>query len=456
MIDREFLVIDIETTSTDVNIAEVRVFGAYDPYEDKYFIYKWNDTNMAKVVELLATYKLIITFNGKKYDIPILKKYGIPIDFKHVDIYEIFKYKRTQLIRPQGFDSYSLKALILQLGLDPVGKGDIDYKIFCKPVWTVQEQRQIILYLKQDLLLTWKLWDYLLTRFRIFESFISEKDRSLYKHITTPLYLLAYKIICNGAQVQELYDEKPKPQTFPKPIISTPRRHTSDNAVLFKFTYLYAHIIMQFNLASVECDCCNPNSGEGKFHGKNFYTVKGYYCQKNLGRIEKFLKQLYKDSNNIPGYDIVADIVFRKVYEVFTNPLFYSVYDVDAAYDMYLLAKQQLKMMMRKFEDAGFLVLYIDMDQVFIHIPPGKTLGELLSAKDNIITYMKSKMPFPSETFDLLLCEELSYLTFFKKSGKDPFMRKGMYVYINKEGFVGAKGVDNDTVNKIVQEYGVV
>lgn len=443
------LILDTETTNVNVDLAEIRVFGAYDPAEDKYYIYKWNDANIAKVVHLIQSYDTIITFNGSKYDLPILKRHGVPITFKHIDIYDLFKHKRTKLINPKGFDSYSLKALILQLGLDGYGKGEIDYKIFQKDKWTAGEQAQIIGYLKQDLLLTWKLWHYLTEKFKVFAKYIPDKDAQKYKHITTSTPLLAYKIICHGAKVVELYDEKPRPKTFPQQIITRPRRRVLDNSALLKFTNLYTHIIMQFNLASIECECCSGT--EGKFHGKNYYIVKGYYCQKNQGRIEKFLQQLYQQSLEDSEIKIVADIVFNNIYEVFTNPLFYSTYDSNAAYDIYSLAKQQLKLLVRKFEEAGFLVVYIDIDEVFIQIPEEKNMSELLHARDKIIEYMKSKMPFPSETFNLELNSRLSYLTFFKNpSPVDPFLRKGEYVYITAGGLVGAKGVNKSIIQEVL------
>lgn len=445
---KEFLIIDIETTSLDIQLAQIKVFGAYDPYEDKYYIYKWNDTNLAKVVELLSSYKLILTFNGLKYDLPIMERHSVPTNFRHVDVRDIFKHKRGQLIRPEGFESYSLKGLVLALGLDPVAKGEIDYAIFQKLSWTIEEQTQIITYLKQDLLSTWKLWSYLIERFKSFEKFLPEKDKELYKHITTPLSLLVYKIICHGSRIMELYDELPRPKDFPSQIISTPRKELTKHAALFRFTYLYTHTVMQFNLASIECECCPQY--EGKFHGKNFYNIKGYYCQKRPGRIERFLQQLYNDSNNIPGYNIVADLVFKKIFDVFTNPLYYSTYDPNSAYDLYLLAKQQLKLISNKFEEAGFLVIYIDMDQVFIDIPEGKTLQELLHAKEQIIAYLKTKMTFPSDTFDLLLCDELRYLKFFRYKPNEPFLHKGKYLYINTDGFIGSKGVDEQMVSKVL------
>lgn len=448
---KEFLVVDTETTSQYMELAEIKVFGGYDPYEDKHYIYKWTEQNIKKVKTLLKEYKTIITFNGIKYDIPILARYGINTKFRHIDVYNIIKYRRSTLIRPEGFESYSLKALILQLGLDNVGKGEIDYNIFKKIAWTILEQDQIVAYLKQDLLLTWKLWAHLMDKFQIFESFVSEKDRERYKHIITPINLLVYKILCHGGRVQELYDERPKVRKFPQQIMTTPRREEVHNAVLLKFSYLYMHTIMQYNLASSECECCKPFSNEGKYHGKSFYTVKGYYCQKSHGRIEKFLKQLYKDSNEKPGYSVVADLVFSRLYEVFTTPLFYAIYDKNAAYDMYNLTKQELKIISRKFEDAGFLVVYIDMDKVFVQIPEGEDMVSLTRVKDSVLEYLKSKMPYPSETFDLLLCNEVSYLKFFKNPNpKDPFLAKGKYVYITNNGLIYSEGVDNGIVQQIV------
>jgi hypothetical protein len=456
MKENEFILIDLETTSVIVNEAIIRVFGAYDPYENKFYIYKWSDQALAKVMQLFETYKTIITFNGAKYDMPILEKHGIPINnYTHIDVRQIFKYKRTQLIRRGGFKSYSLKNLIIDLGLDTNGngsKGDIDYTIFKKDNWTPIEQEQILVYLKQDLISTWNLWQYLLDKFNPLSKFLAAKDVESYKHITSTLPTYAYKALCNMAGIEELYDEAPKYKTNPLRITTTPRKEKTTNAVLLRFTHLYPHIIMQFNLLSFNCNCCMSN--EGKFHGRNYYNIKGYYCQRNPGLIEKFLKELSRSQD--PDVRLVATIIFSQLYALVSSPLYYSTYNPDVTRDLIALAKQQLSITSRMFEEKGYFVIAIDIDNIFIDIDAtkGQSVEDLLIIKDEIIMFLQSKMPFKSETFDLLLYDKLQYLQFIKQQPDNvdnPFMSKGQYVYVTSNGHVGSKGVTTEQVQEVLR-----
>ena len=448
----DILVIDLETTSPEVDTASIKVFGAYDPAADMYFIYKWGDIAMAKATELLQEYQTILTFNGKKYDIPILARHGMPTNFRHIDIYEIFKYKRAPLLGV--FDSYSLKALILQLHLDENNKGVINYNIFRKNAWTNKEQDEIITYLKQDLLLEWKLWDYLIKRFEPLAKYLSSDDAARYKHITTSLPTYTYKIICKGANIQELYDEKPKKLVVPGGYTIPPRKLFLEGTIIrLQFTYLYIQTLIQFNLLSYDCRCCPMN--EGRFHGRNYWNVKGYYCQKNHGRIERFLKKLYTDAQTIPELRTVFYVVYNNLYNVFTNAAYYSTYNPLASYDIMSMGRQQMKIVMSRLEEEGYYVAYVEGDDVFVTIDEsrGQNITTLLGVKDDIIRFLKSKMPFPNDKFDLRVKDIIKYIQFFQMTNKSRnFHMKGQYVYITDHDRVYSKGVSNNTIKQVMEK----
>lgn len=457
MTSKEFLIVDLETTSVKVDDAIIRVFGAYDPIENKFFIYRWSDAALVKVMELFETYKVIITFNGTKYDLPIMERHGIPIgNYKHIDIYQIYKYKRTSLIRRKGFESYSLAALLRTLGLDiDGGKGVIDYEVFKKDAWTKIEQEKIVEYLKADLLGTWKLWKYILDKFQPLTKYLPAKDVEQYKHITVSLPTFVYKVLCHVTGLQELYDEAPKQRNNPLLITTFPRQEKSTSAVLMRFRHLYAHTIIQFNLLSYDCRCCLGN--EGKFHGQNYYSIDGYYCRKSQGKIEKFLKELERGAEYDPELKLLASIVFSQLYSVISNALYYSIYDPAVAKDTVSLAKHQLGVMSRMFSDKGYKVIAIDIDNVFIEldIEKGQSVEDLLIIKDEIIQALQTRMVFKSETFDLSFVYKLQYLQFTKKDtgegNPQNFMNKGEYLYLTDAGQVGSKGLSNDDIEKMLQ-----
>jgi DNA polymerase elongation subunit (family B) len=457
----EFLVLDLETTSIKVEDAIIKVFGAYDPLEDKYYIYKWNDESLVKVMQLFETYKILITFNGIQYDMPLLEKHGVPVkNYKHIDVYNIFKYKRTALLRKNGFRSYSLKSLLETLELDSDGgKGIIDYEIFKKDSWTKIEQEEIIKYLKADLVGTWKLWKYVLDRFQPLAKYLPPKDVEVYKHITASLPTYVYKVLCHITGIRELYDEAPKQSNNPLLITTFPRKEKLLNAALLKFNSLYAHTIFQFNLLSSTCKCCIDN--EGKFHGRNYYIVDGFYCQRRQGIIEKFLKELERGAEYDTDLKFIRNIIFSQLYAVLGNALYYSIYNTSVAKDIVALAKHQLSVMSRMFEEKGYMVVNIDIDNVFINIDEskGQSVEELLIIKDDIIKFLQSKMPFKSETFDLKLVHKLQYVQFVKKNSAlgDPqnFMKKGEYLYVTETGQVGSKGISDEDMYKMLEGVNV-
>lgn len=452
--ENNILVCDIETTSKDVNLAEIVIFGAYDPHLDKYFIYKWGDETLAKIVKLFSQYKYIMTFDGKRFDIPILKKYGTTNPNKQLDIYQIISKLRKSLL--PKLNSYSLDSATQNL-LGRRIKGTIDYELFKKKKWTKKEKQDITEYCKRDLEATWALWQYLETRFKIFGDYLSEKDRNNYKHIIAPLPTYVYKIICHGAGIPELYDENPKIREFPKPIITQPKKQFVLGPVaLFKFPYLYPHILMQFNLLSWNCKCCHPDRLEGKFHGKNFYRIKGYYCQKNQGVVESFLKKLYLASLNDAKLHMLALVVFHNLYNLITNATYYTLYSPYAARDLVSLARQQLSIVLKRFKDKEYFVVYLDVDKLYIKIDEtlGQTFEEAQDIANKTVESLKTKMTFPSETFALSLIDKIRYMQFYRGPHTIAMVKK-KYFLINYDQVIDSKGLTIDEINETAGKVGV-
>ena len=159
------LVLDLETNSFDVEQAEVRLFGLYDIDNDKYYI----TSDSEKALSIISQADFVITFNGKNYDLPILRnRYDFRIDYdKHIDLYYIFN-KRQAVITSKPFSNFKLKTIVQELKLDDEGgKKEVDYNIFKREPsqWSEEERREVIGYTKQDLLLTAKCWNFLKDKF---------------------------------------------------------------------------------------------------------------------------------------------------------------------------------------------------------------------------------------------------------------------------------------------------
>lgn len=72
---REFysktLFLDIETTGLSLYYDEITLIGTFDGHKIKIFV---RDNNLEEVLRYLQNYEVIVTFNGKLFDVPFIKK----------------------------------------------------------------------------------------------------------------------------------------------------------------------------------------------------------------------------------------------------------------------------------------------------------------------------------------------------------------------------------------------
>ena len=76
---------DIETTGLSQRRDRITVIGIYDGRESKTYI---KDINLNDVVEEFSKYKLLVSFNGARFDLPFIKSEFPEIEFKqlHIDL----------------------------------------------------------------------------------------------------------------------------------------------------------------------------------------------------------------------------------------------------------------------------------------------------------------------------------------------------------------------------------
>lgn len=81
--------LDIETTGLSKYVDELTVLGIYDGKET--FIYVKNN-NMEEAVEHLKKYDIIVTFNGKRFDLPFIEhKFKTSLNVVHLDLMYMLK-----------------------------------------------------------------------------------------------------------------------------------------------------------------------------------------------------------------------------------------------------------------------------------------------------------------------------------------------------------------------------
>lgn len=77
--------VDIETTGLSQRRDKITVVGIYDGKEVKTYI---KDINLNDIVEELSKYKLLVSFNGARFDLPFIKSEFPEMEFKqlHIDL----------------------------------------------------------------------------------------------------------------------------------------------------------------------------------------------------------------------------------------------------------------------------------------------------------------------------------------------------------------------------------
>ncbi len=124
------LYLDIETTGLDRENHKVTVVGAYDG-DEVYQLIRDKDLCQENIRNLLEEANEVVTFNGKRFDIPFLEhNYEVSCEFKHKDL----MYLGWKL------DWYGgLKKIEKKLGIDR-GSGVTDGKEAVK-LWKKYKER---------------------------------------------------------------------------------------------------------------------------------------------------------------------------------------------------------------------------------------------------------------------------------------------------------------------------
>lgn len=86
MVKMDKLYLDIETTGLSKEDHEVTVVGAYDG-EEVYQLVKDKSLCQENIESLLERTNEVVTFNGKRFDIPFLEhNYKVSCEFQHKDL----------------------------------------------------------------------------------------------------------------------------------------------------------------------------------------------------------------------------------------------------------------------------------------------------------------------------------------------------------------------------------
>lgn len=462
--DKSILVYDTETDSLDINKAKVKWFGAYSYLYNHYYLFPF-EGNEKEIRKLLEDHKVLVGFNNKEYDNPIIENSlqddrGETFEYKVlIDLLEIsapkggsgFGKNRKNKLAQMGIKlkSHSLKNIIENLKLDDSGtKGDIDYKIFQKDSWTPEESAEIRKYLKQDIELTRKLFEWYEVQFLPLKRFLPKKDQDNFLYLKASLSVLAYNIICNKAGLKPEFGEKVKVESYHGGHHIEPRqRLVKGNIIEVDFTSAYPHAIMMGNLHSTITE------GDG-WDGDGYYKLEGKYNNKEQGKIELALKDIFIERLKAKQAgekekDKSYKIVINSHYGTCGNPIFKSVYNRTTASDCTSIVRTWMKKLAQTLELNGFVCLYGFTDSIFVLVPKTKTKHLLLNVINTFIEEAKSHMPFPMDTFKMGIEAEIKMIW---------FVAKNCYLFVNKDNKIEYKStlLNTNTPNavmKLFKEY---
>lgn len=466
------LVIDIETWSDSpinsfdyINTAVVKWVGLYSYRDDKYFevMIEGHPKNKEKVIAYIENHKTLIGFNCNEFDFPILKNNGFMTPYHYqVDCMQIMSDDKRYGGKGRGplmgydFKTNSLKSMAEAMHIK-THKGDIDYKIFKKDVWSKEEKNDIKKYLHADIEITKHIFDKLYDFWLPSAAFLDEKNKKNFSWIKSTIACMGYKMICNCIGVEEEYNSDTSQRAkFPGGHVQEPmQEEVLEDCVSFDFGSLYPLIFIQCNLFSYNCKCCKP---EEKWHGDGFFSVKGYYCTKHQGKIEELIRRLYilrldlKRQRSSQQYAIKINI--NSMYGIAASPVFKNVYNQNSAEDCTSIGRTCVKTAIKMFNDAGFSVIYSDTDSCYVRLN-GKTKHDAVMLSKKIVEALKSHMPFPWE-FEFKHENDIKYMMFIKdENGK--FLKKNYaYVHDDKVEIMGMPVIKSSATElgkKILDDY---
>ena len=541
----ETLVFDIETSAfhddgSPVNIkkefdeyvkrAKVKWVGCYSYKYNKYYEFNAIKERL-RIIELFNEHKTYVGVNNEAFDTPIMKNNGL-IDkkyFKQVDVQvclgidqnkghksrSVYMGVNLKKIKINGkfYGPNTLMSLAYHFKLD-VLKGDIDYKIFYRNNWSIEEEMEIKKYLHADVEITKKLFDKMIDFWKIFIPWLYEEDVKRWSWLKTTIASMTYLSACRVKGVKPTYADRTDEKEDMGGRAIEPVQAESWWLHYMDEASKYPHTFAEFNLCSeVDVSKYTPETiqqmiDDGKlFHGNEMFKVKGYYDITEQGVMEKdiikklktrfAIKKVLKNHKKrielkeIPeelksiiktttlddytlkilnGLQYAIKIFLNAYYGVVRSPVFEQIHTEWAGYDCCWIGQQIHEYVEKFFVDRGYKIVggftdswFFEMKEEEKDLPQKEREQIMKDLAEQCMNELKKYMPFPAKTHIIDYEMSMDYILYYFNKKEQRYM-KNNYCYISGDkvkivGFPIMK--DNATklsmkiFNKYLKPFGI-
>ena len=444
-VKKNVLVFDLETSShypdgREVNIrsdfesyikfAKMKWFGAYSYLHDKEYFYTTNQSQ--EIMQLLAEHNTLCGFNNEEFDFPILVNNGfIDVDKKYLQIdcktilgtanfknKQGYANKNRALLMDIKLKDNHLRTMAASFNLDFL-KGNIDYAIFHKSTWTVEEEKEIIKYLRSDVMATKQLFDKLWAYWLPFAELLEVKEIYNLSWIRSSIASLTYKAACKVLAVEATYADKGEEDTTEQMggNVYLPKYEELKGVWYVDVGSLYPHMICQANLTA-EVNPDNVSSKRKVWHGNEVFQVKGYYDIETWHPLAKYIASKLKERITLKETDpknpfiYTLKIFLNGLYGVMRSPIFEKVHTPNIGWDVCWLGQQVQALMKEMLEQFGFQVVMGDTDSCFFIAKEGtdNSRAYVQECLIQIAEIIKDNFPYPVDTFKIGIEHYLEYL----------------------------------------------
>jgi DNA polymerase elongation subunit (family B) len=439
------LVIDIETSAfypsdnREINIksdfenylkyAKIKWVGLYSFRDDKsYYLNAKNDTQ--QILTIISEHSTLVGFNLTDFDYPILVNNGfVDLDKKHlqVDCMTIlgdstfknkdgYKFKGRANLMGYQLKGHSLKSIAKVMELE-TQKGEIDFHIFQKNQWSIEEEKEIISYLSSDVMATkqmfQKLWEY----WQPFSELLEVKNVYDLSWIRSSIASLTYKAACRVLNTDPTYAEgKTEAESMGGHVIM-PKYEELKGVWYVDVGSLYPHMFAMGNLTA-EVNPDNISSKRKVWHGNEVFQVKGYYDITEWHPLAKYIASKLRERIALKETDpknpfiYTLKIFLNGLYGVMRSPIFEKVHTPNCGWDCCYLGQQCQALIKEMLEQFGFEVVMGDTDSCFFIAKEGTDNSReyVQECLIQIAEIIKDNFPYPVDTFKIGVEHYLDYL----------------------------------------------